>query len=374
VQAEPIEAVEPEQVQAEPIEAVEPEQVQAEPIEAVEPEQVQAEPIEAVEPEQVVEAEPISAEPVVEPVSEEPSEDPQTPVEAPSLEIEPVEVTVEPSEETQPKQEDDESSELPPAVIVPPQEAQPTSPIVQQLQDSLLTATYSNSIGIEFALITPGEFIMGDDEGDDDEKPAHKVAINTPFYLGTGQITQGQWEAVMGNNPSRFKGVDNPVETVSFDDVAEFIKRLNDMEGKVQHRLPTEAEWEYACRAGDTAAFSTGDAITTDQSNFNGNHPYGDLPKGDYRQQTTPVASFPPNAYGIYDMHGNVWEWTSDFFRSYADQTDSDDDDRQAGAPRVIRGGSWHNSARSCRSAKRFIITPVYRNAILGFRLVRTID
>lgn len=363
-----------------PADPIEPEQVGEEPIDAAEPEQVEEEPIEAVEVQQV-EEEPIGAEPVVELADEEPAVDLQTPVKASSLEIEPVEVTVEPadeiadiSEEIQPAKEQDEPSELPAAVIVPPQEAHPTSPIVQQLQDSLLTATYSNSIGIEFALITPGEFVMGDDEGDDDEKPAHKVAISTPFYIGTGQVTQAQWEAVMGNNPSRFKGVDNPVETVSFDDVAEFIKRLNDMEGKVQHRLPTEAEWEYACRAGADTAFSTGDAITTDQSNFNGNHPYGDLPKGEYRQQTTPVASFPPNAFGIYDMHGNVWEWTSDFFRSYADQTKPDEDDRQAGAPRVIRGGSWHNSARSCRSAKRFIITPVYRNAILGFRLVRTID
>ena len=263
----------------------------------------------------------------------------------------------------------DEIKEIPP---VP--EVEVTSPIVQQLQDSLLTSSYSNSIGIEFVLVKPGQFDMGADDEDDDEKPVHHVNIDTPFYLGKCQVTQAQWEAVMGNNPSRFKGPDHPVETVSWDDVNEFIRRLSDIEGTNQYRLPMEEEWEYACCAGTTTPFSSGETITTDQANFNGNFPVGDTPKGEYRKQTSPVGSFPPNPWGLYDMHGNVWEWTENWYRSYAAGPETEDEEHVSGAPRIIRGGSWRNSARSCRSAKRFNITPVYRNPTVGFRLVRTIE
>lgn len=252
-------------------------------------------------------------------------------------------------------------------------EPERASPIVQQLQDALLTSAYRNTLGIEFVLLKPGHFDMGAEDGDEDEKPVHPVFIQTPIYMGQYPVTQTQWESVMGNNPSRFRGGDLPIETVSWDEVLEFLKRLNDIEETKAYRLPTEAEWEYACRAGTTTPFSCGDTITTDQANFNGNHPYGDGPKGEFREKTTPVGAFAPNPWGLYDMHGNVWEWTDDYYMSYAPRPGTEDE-RPAGVPRVIRGGSWRNSARSCRSAKRFNITPVYRNAILGFRLAKSIE
>src|SRR5205085_11701074 len=167
--------------------------------------------------------------------------------------------------------------------------------------------------GVEFVWILAGSFMMGSENGDSDEKPAHRVTISEGFYMGKYEVTQAQWQAVMGNNPSNFKGCDNcPVEQVSWDDAVSFIAKLNAQNDGYTYRLPTEAEWEYACRAGTTTAFAFGDSLSSEQANFDGDYPYGGAPKGVYRQKTTSVGRFQPNAWGLYDMHGNVWEWCED--------------------------------------------------------------
>jgi formylglycine-generating enzyme required for sulfatase activity len=143
-----------------------------------------------------------------------------------------------------------------------------------------------------------------------DEGPQHRVTIQS-FWMGKYPITQRQWQAVMGENPSYFKGDNRPVENVSWEDVVAFCQRLSEKTGKT-YRLPSEAEWEYACRAGTTTPFYFGETITTDLVNYHGEYPYAAAPEGVYREETTEVGIFPPNAFGLYDMHGNVWEWCAD--------------------------------------------------------------
>ncbi|TAF68873.1 MAG: tetratricopeptide repeat protein, partial [Oscillatoriales cyanobacterium] len=162
-------------------------------------------------------------------------------------------------------------------------------------------ADLGNDVNLEMVYIPGGSFQMGSSENSS-EQPVHPVTVQ-PFYLGKYPITQAQWEAVMGNNPSDFKGAKRPVENVSWDEAVEFCRKLTQKTGKT-YRLPSEAEWEYACRAGTTTPFYFGDTITPDLVNYNGNYPYGAAPKGLYRQQTTDVGSFPPNSFGLYDMHG----------------------------------------------------------------------
>jgi formylglycine-generating enzyme required for sulfatase activity len=191
-----------------------------------------------------------------------------------------------------------------PAVIIAP----PPAIVVPQL-----TANFVNWVRMEFVLIPAGKFMMGSPKSEagrsDSEDTQHGVTIAAPFYLGKYEVTQGEWKAVMGSNPSMFKGDDRlPVEGVSWDDCQEFITRLNAKKDGYVYRLPSEAEWEYACRAGTATAFSFGETITAEQVNYDGNYPYGNAPKGEYRGKTTRVGSFPPNAWGLYDMHGNVWE------------------------------------------------------------------
>jgi formylglycine-generating enzyme required for sulfatase activity len=182
--------------------------------------------------------------------------------------------------------------------------------------------------GMEFVEIPAGTFIMGspkDEPGRYDDEEQHEVIIEKEFYLQTTPVTQSQWEAVMGNNPSRFK--DNkdapncPVESVSWYDVQEFVKKLNaapeTIEKGIEYSLPTEAEWEYACRAGTTTPFWNGDCLSTDQANYDGNYPMPNCEKGIYRQRTTPVKIFKPNPWGLFDMHGNVWEWCQDEYKPY---------------------------------------------------------
>ena len=150
-----------------------------------------------------------------------------------------------------------------------------------------------------------------------DDEIQHKVTLTKGFYMGVYTVTQEQWQEVMGNNPSHFKGEKNlPVEHVSWDDCQEFIKKLREKDKK-PYRLPTEAEWEYACRAGTTTPFHFGETISTDQANYNGNFTYGNGKKGVYREKTTPVGSFPANAWGLHDMHGNVWQWCQDWYGDY---------------------------------------------------------
>ncbi|QTA82859.1 Sulfatase-modifying factor enzyme domain-containing protein [Desulfonema limicola] len=176
-----------------------------------------------------------------------------------------------------------------------------------------------SEIKMKFVYIRPGEFMMGspkDEPERSDDEVLHKVILTKGFYMQTTPVTQAQWKAVMGSNPSRFKdGGDNcPVENVSWDDAQDFIKALNKTAGKQKYRLPTEAEWEYACRAGTKTPFYTGRCLGTDQANYDGNNPLKGCPKGIYRKKTTPVGSFPSNPWGLYDMHGNVWEWCQDWY------------------------------------------------------------
>ena len=194
----------------------------------------------------------------------------------------------------------------------------------------------------------------------DDEKPVHKVRISQLFYLGKYQVTQAQWQAVMGDNPSRFKGGNLPVEMVLWEDCQKFIQRLN-AKGEGAYRLPTEAEWEYACRAGTTGDY----AGNLDEMGWYASN------SGD---KTRPIGQKKPNGWGLYDMHGNVWEWCEDWYDSgyYAKSLGSDPKGPSGGSFRVFRGGGWSITAVDCRSANRGSATPGYRGLALGFRLLRT--
>jgi formylglycine-generating enzyme required for sulfatase activity len=226
-------------------------------------------------------------------------------------------------------------------------------------------------------LIPGGSFEMGSpaaEEGrDDEEGPVHTVRVS-PFWMGKYEVTQGQWEAVMGSNPSYFKGPGNPVENVSWNDCQEFIKKLNEKVPGGGFRLPSEAEWEYACRAGTRTPFNTGETISTDEANYDGNYTYGYGRKGVYREKTTPVGSFKPNAWGLYDMHGNVWEWCQDWCHDSYTGAPSDGRawESPSGSVRVLRGGSWNCYPWNCRSSNRLWYFPVDRKFPLGFRFSRT--
>ncbi len=227
--------------------------------------------------------------------------------------------------------------------------------------------TIKNSIGMEFVLIPAGEFLMGcsdgDSECDDSEKPQHKVKISKPFYLGKYEVTQGQWEKVMGANPSYFKncGVDCPVENVSWNDVKQFIQKLNADGRKGKYRLPTEAEWEYAARGSDTltnrkSRYGNPDEIAWYDKNSGGT--------------THPVGKKKPNAFGLYDMLGNVWEWTEDWYGNYQNGSETDPKGPESGLLRVLRGGSWGFIVESARALNRGSNIPNNRDIFFGFRLV----
>ena len=203
----------------------------------------------------------------------------------------------------------------------------------------------------------------------DDQGPQRTVNIS-PFFMGKYEVTQEQYQAVMGNNPAYFKGAKRPVEEVSWNDAVKFCQKLSEKTGKT-YRLPSEAEWEYACRAGTTTPFYFGDTITPDLVNCDGNNPYGGAPKGIYREQTTDVGSFPPNAFGLYDMHGNVWEWCSDKWHGNYSGAPTDGSSWETGTDdrRVLRSGSWYYNAVSCRSAIRDRNSAGYRHLSFGFRV-----
>jgi len=213
-----------------------------------------------------------------------------------------------------------------------------------------------------FANIPKGNFTMGDEKGYGNEKPVHEVIISNSFEMGKYEVTQKQWRAVMITNPSYFKGEDLPVEQVSWDDVQEFIKEVNKRSDKYMYRLPTEAEWEYACRAG-----STGDYAGT--GNLDDMGWYG----ANFGSTTHVVGKKQPNLWGLYDMHGNVWEWCSDWYGSYPSGTVIDPIGPPSGSARVYRGGSWYNDATICRSANRNSYAPGRRYDAVGFRLLRTL-
>jgi formylglycine-generating enzyme required for sulfatase activity len=215
---------------------------------------------------------------------------------------------------------------------------------------ALVPASITNSLGMKMLWCPPGEFLMGSPEED---LPQVQVQISKGFWMARTPVTQGQWEALMGNNPSHFKGSkDLPVEMVSWDDAVEFCDKLNAQESLpsgYRYALPTEAQWEYACRAGTTTPFHFG-------STRNGNYPYGTEIKGPYLERTSVVGSYPPNAWGLYDMHGNVWEWCEDMYDA-------------SGSHRVVRGGSWDVVAAYCTAGVRNEITLDWRCVDVGFRV-----
>jgi len=235
--------------------------------------------------------------------------------------------------------------------------------------------TFTNSLGMKFVRIPAGSFMMGSPSGEpghESDETQHRVSISNSFYMQTTEVTQGQWKAVMGSNPSKFTdcGDNCPVENVSWDDVQGFIKKLN-QKGEGTYRLPTEAEWEYAARAGTTTPFSFGDCLAADQANYDGNNPLSGCPKGAYRQKTVRVGSFAPNAWGLYDMHGNVWEWCADWKGDYPSGDVTDPTGPSSSSYRVLRGGGWYDVAWVCRPASRDYYSPGGRDDSYGFRLVR---
>ncbi len=231
-------------------------------------------------------------------------------------------------------------------------------------------------VSFRMVLIRAGEFIMGspaDEPGRKDDEIQHRVRLSRDYWMGETQVTQALWEAVMGDNPSAFDdGGEYPVEEVSWDDCQRFIQDLNRLVSGGGFRLPTEAEWEYACRAGTTTPFHTGRCLGTHEANYDGNYPLEGCPEGEYREQTTRVASFAPNAWGLYDMHGNVDEWCQDWYGVYPSGPVTYPSGPSSGANRVLRGGGWRSDAGGCRSAYRDGLTPDFRYSNLGLRLART--
>jgi len=240
----------------------------------------------------------------------------------------------------------------------------------------------------EMVVVPGGTFLMGSSEAErswaiqagsradwlENEQPRRKVAIPRKLAVGKYEVTQAEWLAVMGTNPSFFKGATKPVEFVSWNDVQEFLNRLSRKASK-RYRLLTEAEWEYAARASTTTPFSTGNAITPLQANFDGSYIYGGSVPGSARNETIPVGSFAPNAFGLHDMHGNVWEWTADCYREKAYRLHStaagNRDNSRRRCHRVLRGGAYYNAPMNLRSAKRYWFYPIYRADNIGFRVAR---
>jgi len=229
-----------------------------------------------------------------------------------------------------------------------------------------------NGIDLQLISIPGGSFRMGTlgKQGYDDERPVHQVNVAS-FLLGKFLITQAQWRAIMGTPHCRFAGDRLPVECVSWHDAVRFCERLSKRTGRT-YRLPGEAHWEYACRAGTATPFHCGQTLTTEVANYNGEFVYRGEAKGVYRHTTTPVDQFPPNAFGLHDMHGNLWEWCADAWHDSYDGAPTDDRVWQSTGSetyRVARGGCWHDIPDVCRSAARLKVDARDAEEILGFRV-----
>lgn len=235
-----------------------------------------------------------------------------------------------------------------------------------------------NGVSLEMVQIPGGTFTMGSPASEKDreldESPQRQVRV-PGFFMGKYAVTQEQYQAIMGTNPARFKGEKRPVEIVNWDEAVEFCEKLSQKTGKT-YRLPSEAEWEYACRAGTNTPFYFGETITPELVNYHGNFPYGSAPKGEYRQQTTNVGIFPPNSFGLYDMCGNIWDWCQDVYNNSYQGAPTDGSARLASSDnnnellRVLRGGNWGSSANGCRSANRNTTARVIPYDGVGFRVV----
>lgn len=244
---------------------------------------------------------------------------------------------------------------------------------------------FSNSLGMEFVLIPAGSFLMGSPPNEpfrDQDESQHKVILTKPFYIQTTEVTQGQWKALMGQNPSYFKGCGDrcPVERVSWFDCQRFVERLN-QKGEGRYRLPKESEWEYVCRGGTSSAFHWGEAVDCAKGMFGNNSLRGVAMcvgyierRGLKRDSPAPVASYPPNPWGVFDMHGNVWEWCEDWYAPYPEGEISDPKGGDSGEMKVRRGGSWFKFGTFCRSANRNFAHPASRYYTTGFRLVREVN
>lgn len=231
-----------------------------------------------------------------------------------------------------------------------------------------------SGVKMKFAYIEAGKFMMGSPKSEDgrfDDELQHEVEITKPFWMGVFEVTQEEYEKVTGKNPSKFKGPRLPVEMVSWEDALEFCKKLSKKKGKT-FDLPTEAEWEYACRAGSTGPVHYGNSLSSRQANFDGLRPYGEEKKGKCLEKTAPVGSYSPNAFGLYDMHGNVLEWCKDWRKTdyYVESPRQDPQGPATGEEKVLRGGSWTDDGRHCRSAYRSYGAPFQFFSFTGFRIV----
>lgn len=244
--------------------------------------------------------------------------------------------------------------------------------VTDNLSESVAFKNFTDTtlaLNIEMVAIKGGSFNMGSNMAEK-EQPIHTVSLRN-YYIGKYEVTQRQWHIVMGYNPSKVVGDSLPVEQVSWKNVQLFLTRLNKLTGK-NYSLPSEAQWEYAARAGTTTHFNTGNCLSTDDANYNGTSPLIGCEKGIYRRKEVPVGSFKPNNWGLYDVHGNVWEWCSDYYAEdyYKNSPAQDPKGPNSGSYKIIRGGGWGYFGAGCRSAYRGFYGPTLSFDDIGFRLV----
>jgi formylglycine-generating enzyme required for sulfatase activity len=250
--------------------------------------------------------------------------------------------------------------------------------LVRQVEETIEVA---DGVTMTFVLIPPGRFRIGSPEDEADrnkDETLHEVTLTKPFDLAKTEVTQAQYEGLTGKNPSKLKGADQPVERVSWDQARDYAAQLTKKRGdKHLYRLPSEAEWEYSCRGGRPTpqpfGVGNGRALSSREANFDGNYPYGGADKGPYLISTCRVGSYPANALGLLDMHGNVYEWCADWYEDYPRGPVTNPTGPAEGSRRVIRGGCWSCYGRGCRAADRNWLVPGFRSFILGFRLARRI-
>jgi formylglycine-generating enzyme required for sulfatase activity len=231
---------------------------------------------------------------------------------------------------------------------------------------------YTNSLGMTFVYIPPGTFMMGSpetEEGHESNETLHEVTLTKGFYMQTTEITQQQWKTIMNNNPSYWNCDNCPVERISWDDVQSFINILNKKERTSKYRLPSEAEWEYAARAGTIAPFLYEGCITSDKANYQATRPLSGCPEGTFREKTLPVASFKANKWGLFDIHGNVAEWCQDYYGIYPLEHVTDPVNSNFDGRRITRGGCWSNYAEDCRLADRLIESQDAKGNNVGARI-----